>query len=121
MKIGIDIRTLSFRRGGISQYTYHLLKSLFRMDSTNKYFVFNYNKSPYELSRSQGNVREIVLRFPQRNGGKRLWEAALVPYAAWKYDLDAWFSPDFHVPRFITIPKSLVLLPVKAAMFPLSF
>jgi hypothetical protein len=44
MNIGIDIRTLSFRRGGISQYTYNLLKNMLRIDSANTYYLFNYNK-----------------------------------------------------------------------------
>lgn len=105
MNIGIDIRTLSFRRGGISQYTYNLLKNMLRIDLANTYFLFNYNKSPYEWDNFRGNVKEIILRLPQRYGGRTYWEMVFPPFAAWKYDLDLWFSPDFSVPRFLKIPR----------------
>lgn len=104
MNIGVDIRTLSFRRGGISQYTYYLLKNLIRLDNKNQYYLFNFTKSSYEWDTFRGNVREIVLRFPQRIGLKCFWENLLVPFAAWKYDINIWFSPDFFVPKSLRIP-----------------
>lgn len=101
MNIGIDIRTLSFRRGGISQYTYSLLKTMLRIDSANTYLLFNYNKSPYEWDTFKGNAQEIILRFPQRGHCKTFWENVLAPIAARKYGIDLWFSPDFYVPRYL--------------------
>jgi glycosyltransferase involved in cell wall biosynthesis len=101
MNIGVDIRTLSFRRGGISHYTYDLLKNMLRIDSANTYFLFNYNKSPYEWDNFRQNVKEIILRFPQRRWLKAMWENLLVPMAIRKYGIDAWFSPDFTIPRLL--------------------
>ena len=101
MRIGIDIRTLSFRRGGISQYTYNLLKNMLRIDSANTYYLFNYNKSPYEWDNFSGNVKEIILRLPQRYGLGMIWENILVPMALGKYGMDVWFSPDFTIPRLL--------------------
>ena len=101
MNIGIDIRTLSFRRGGISQYTYNLLKNMLRIDSANTYYLFNYDKSPYEWDNFRRNVKEIILRFPQRHGFKAIWENILAPIAARKYDIDIWFSPDFYIPKLL--------------------
>jgi len=101
MNIGVDIRTLSFRRGGISHYTYDLLKNMLRIDSANTYFLFNYNKSPYEWDNFRQNVKEIILRFPQRRWLKAMWENLLVPMAVRKYGIDAWFSPDFTIPRLL--------------------
>jgi hypothetical protein len=101
MRIGIDIRTLSFRRGGISQYTYSLLKTMLRIDSANTYLLFNYNKSPYEWDTFRGNPQEIILRFPQRGHCRTFWENVLAPLAARKYDIDLWFSPDFYLPRYL--------------------
>jgi glycosyltransferase involved in cell wall biosynthesis len=103
MNIGIDTRTLSFRRGGISQYTYHLLKNMLRIDSANTYFLFNYNKGPHEWDNFRQNVKEIILRFPQRRGLKAVWENLLVPAAVKKCGIDVWFSPDFYVPRFLSM------------------
>lgn len=109
MNIGIDIRTLSFRRGGISQYTSDLLKTLTRLDRANRYYLFNFAKSPHTWDSFEGNTREIILRLPQRSIGKGMWEIVLLPYAAWKYDLHVWFSPDFSVPRFLNIPKVVAI------------
>ena len=105
MNIGVDIRTLSFRKGGISHFTYGLLKTLTRLDKVNRYLLFNFTKSPYEWDTFRGNVQEIVLRLPQRRGLKKVWETILLPFAASIYNLDAWFSPDFLVPRFLQIPS----------------
>ena len=101
MNIGIDIRTLSFRRGGISQYTYHLVKNMLRIDSVNKYYLFNYNKSPYEWDNFRENAKEIILRFPQRHAFKTIWENVLAPMASRKYDIELWFSPDFYIPKWL--------------------
>jgi glycosyltransferase involved in cell wall biosynthesis len=101
MKIGIDIRTLSFRRGGISQYTYHLLKNLLAVDAKNTYYLFNYNRSPYDWDHFRGNAREIILRCPQRSGFKTFWENVLVPLAVRKKGIQLWFSPDFAIPRLL--------------------
>ena len=41
MKIGIDIRTLLDNQySGVSQYTFFLLKEIFRLDKKNEYFLF---------------------------------------------------------------------------------
>jgi glycosyltransferase involved in cell wall biosynthesis len=109
MNVGIDIRTLSFRRGGISQYTYSLLKTMLRIDSANTYLLFNYNKSPYEWDTFRGNAQEIILRFPQRGHRRTFWENVLAPMAARKYGIDLWFSPDFYVPRYLRT-KSVITI-----------
>jgi glycosyltransferase involved in cell wall biosynthesis len=109
MKIGIDIRTLSFRRGGISQYTYHLLKNLLAIDGKNSYYLFNYNRSPYDWDHFRGNAREIILRCPQRSGFKTFWENVLVPLAVRKKGIQLWFSPDFTIPRLLRT-KSVITI-----------
>ena len=109
MNIGFDIRTLSFRKGGISHYAYGLLKSLTRIDQRNRYLLFGYTRSGFEWDTFRGNVREIVLRLPQRHGGRALWERVLVPFAARRWNLDIWFSPDFFVPKFVRIPRVVAI------------
>lgn len=109
MNIGFDIRTLSFRKGGISHYACGLLKSLTRVDQRNRYFLFGYTKSGFEWDTFRGNVQEIVLRLPQRHGGRIFWEMVLVPFAARKWNLDIWFSPDFFVPKAIRVPRVVAI------------
>jgi glycosyltransferase involved in cell wall biosynthesis len=105
VNIGVDIRTLSSRRGGISQYTYNLLKNVLRIDNKNKYFLFNYNKSPYEWDNLKGNVEEIILRLPQRCNLSAVWENVFVPITVKRMKIDLWFSPDFSIPKFLRIPS----------------
>ena len=109
MKIGVDIRTLSFRKGGISQYTYNLLKNIVRIDLNNTYYLFNYNKSPYEWDNFINNVNEIVLHMPQRFFLKSVWENYLVPFVTNKLGIDLWFSPDFSIPKFLKIPRVVTI------------
>lgn len=107
MNIAVDIRTLSFRKGGISQYAYCLLKSVLRMDKFNTYFLFGYIRSSYEWDTFSGNVKEVVLRFPHRPLMKPIWEDILLPVAARKNKIDLWFSPDFIIPRRLRV-KSVI-------------
>ena len=109
MKIGVDIRTLSFRRGGISRYTYNLLKNIIKIDSRNSYYLFNYHKSPYEWINLGKNVKEIVLRLPQRYGLKTFWENVYLPTVLKKIKIDLWFGPDFTIPKLINIPSLITV------------
>lgn len=109
MKIGVDIRTLSFRRGGISQYTYNLIKNIVEIDSKNSYFLFNFNRSPYEWDNLRHNVEEIVLRLPQRFRMKAAWENILLPAAVKIMKIDVWFGPDFTIPKLLNLPSLITV------------
>ena len=74
---------------------------MLRIDSANTYYLFNYDKSPYEWDNFRRNVKEIILRFPQRHVLKTIWENVLAPIATRKYDIDIWFSPDFYIPKLL--------------------
>jgi glycosyltransferase involved in cell wall biosynthesis len=57
MNIAIDIRCLLENNySGVPQYTYHLLKNLFKIDSKNQYYLF-YNK--YNSKDIFSNIKEI--------------------------------------------------------------
>ena len=109
MKIGVDIRTLSYRKGGISQYTYNLVKNIIRLDEKNEYFLFNYNKSQYEWDNFSENVNEVILRLPQRHNLVKVWENLLVPITTKKRGIDLWFSPDFTIPRCLNVPSVITI------------
>lgn len=80
-----------------------------RIDSKNTYYLFNYNKSPYEWDNFTDNVKEIVLRLPQRFRLKNLWENILAPLMIRKLGIDLWFSPDFSIPKFLRIPSIVTI------------
>ena len=82
---------------------------MLRIDRENRYFLFNYNKSQYVWDNFKGNVKEIILRLPQRYRLSVLWENLLVPIAVRKLEIDIWFSPDFLVPRSLRIPSVITV------------
>ncbi len=70
MKIGIDIRTLLDREySGVAEYTYNLLKELFRLDKNNSYTLF-YNSARAIDGRipvfEAENVKVVHTRYPNK-------------------------------------------------------
>ncbi|NUM25302.1 MAG: glycosyltransferase family 4 protein [Candidatus Buchananbacteria bacterium] len=50
MKIGVDVRCLMEKQySGISEYTYNLLKALFKIDQENQYFLFYNSSKPVKM------------------------------------------------------------------------
>lgn len=75
MNIGIDIRALATPKTGVGEYTTELLRAVFALDQTNKYFLFyngfrknKTNKLLQELSKifNQPNVHFITTRWPNK-------------------------------------------------------
>lgn len=68
MKIGIDIRSLiQPHYSGISEYTYNLLKALFRIDKINEYFLFSNSYKDLDLPLwNFENVSYCNCRYPNK-------------------------------------------------------
>lgn len=68
MRIGIDIRSLQGPyRTGIGTYTAELLNALFKIDSTNEYFLFgNSVGQPIKITWSQPNVHLVYTHYPNK-------------------------------------------------------
>lgn len=93
MHIGIDARLPYYRTGGISTYVLRLIEALERLDTHNRYTVFQSRKAHQRLA-------------PARFGSVRLWTPAhhrlerialsveLIPHR-----LDVFHSPDFIPPK----------------------
>jgi glycosyltransferase involved in cell wall biosynthesis len=105
MRIGIDVRTFSYRRGGITQYTYQLIRHLLAVDAAHTYHLFNFNRGPCRWESFGKRVEQVVIRLPQRWGLKRIWERVLLPWAVRRKKIDLYFGPDFYVPPGLQIPS----------------
>lgn len=70
MNIGIDIRPLMTKnRTGVGEYTFELLNALFKIDQTNKYWLFynSYHDIEANIPRwTQANVRYLHTRWPNK-------------------------------------------------------
>jgi len=81
MKIAIDIRsTLKKTRTGVGQYTYNLLKNLFKIDSENEYFLYSkiklFSKDKKLPDIRAKNIRYKIDRF-NRGLNKTLGKASV--------------------------------------------
>ena len=103
MNVGIDIRSLAQKPyTGIGNYTYHLLNSLFKIDSKNQYFLFNNSaKTTVGPDFNYNNVKLINTHYPNKifNGLiklKLIKLDRLVARAAKIENLDFWWSPNLN-------------------------
>jgi glycosyltransferase involved in cell wall biosynthesis len=63
-KIGIDFSPAEISPAGIGQYTINFVRTLFKIDSKNKYFL--YSTQPVTLIDIPANVTSRVIPFPKR-------------------------------------------------------
>ncbi len=98
MKIGIDIRTLmDTHYSGVSEYTYHLLKEVLRLDTKNSYKLF-YNSGRDVSARMpefrSGNVEVVCSRYPNKLFNNIMQRIIKLP------KIDRWLGVDlFFMPN----------------------
>jgi glycosyltransferase involved in cell wall biosynthesis len=98
MKIGIDIRTLmDVQYSGVSEYTYNLLKGLFRLDKENEYKLF-YN-SFRDLSGqvpefSEPSVETVYTRYPNKLFNNIMQRVIKAPKIDRRLAVDLFFMPN---------------------------
>ncbi|MCA9980759.1 MAG: glycosyltransferase family 4 protein [Anaerolineales bacterium] len=98
IKIGIDARLPFYQRGGISQYTLHLLPALAALDRENSYVVGHMGKDADSYVPDAPNFRRQDLLTPCHHRLER-W-ALGVELALAQGRLTLWHSPDFIPPAF---------------------
>lgn len=96
MKIGIDIRMLGNRHGGIGRYTFEVVKNILEIDKQNEYFLF-YNQDVREDAELLGKIRPIKL-IAANVRHYSVAEQIRLPKILSKYNLDLVHFPNFNVP-----------------------
>jgi glycosyltransferase involved in cell wall biosynthesis len=92
-RIGIDARLTYYRRGGISQYVEHLIRSFATLDAENQYLILHSRKDQRNLAGAP-NQHRILCWTPAHNRFERLALAVeVLPLR-----LDLLHSPDFIPP-----------------------
>lgn len=91
--------------GGISVYTVNLLDSLLELDDRNSYTLLYRHEADRGRYRDFRNVEEVVLAAPS----KLLWDQAIVPWYAWRNNLDLLFHPKLTVPLVTSCETVLVM------------
>ena len=98
MHIGIDARLTYYRTGGISTYILRLIEALARVDTTNRYTIFQSRKM------SEADAEEAI---PERFERASLWtpshhriERTALGAELLPHNLDVFHATDFIPPRF---------------------
>jgi glycosyltransferase involved in cell wall biosynthesis len=103
-KIGIDIRMLGTRHGGIGRYVSELVLHLLQLDKENQYFLFYNYKAVQEADlavlQSHKNVRLVKTGINHYS----LAEQLSLPKLLYKLDLDLVHFPNFNAPIFYQKP-----------------
>lgn len=97
MKIGIDARLPYYQKGGISQYTLHLLPALASIDSSNSYTVYHMGKDEDDYTPKQANFKRKNTITPCHHRWERWSLSAEIMLSG---RLDVLHSPDFIPPLF---------------------
>jgi glycosyltransferase involved in cell wall biosynthesis len=110
MKIGIDIRPLSFfdNKAGIYQYTYNLVSNLLSIDSHNDYTLL----SIYYHGRGFRGNRKIESKFVRRFPGRLtnlILQKCSLPIELMMGKLDIFHGPCFFIPNHFRC-KSIVTI-----------
>ncbi len=99
MRIGIDIRSLIFRKTGINQYTKNIVKSLAKIDKDNDYILFCNVKSRYDWLKFN-NIKEEVIWLPHfEKFTEKFWTEVLLPNRLASKKIDLFHSPRFTLPQ----------------------
>ncbi|MEA3459586.1 MAG: glycosyltransferase family 1 protein [Chloroflexota bacterium] len=104
MRIGIDARTVYYRKAGIGQYILRLIEGLAEVDSQNEYLVLQSRKDNDVLAQ-KSNFKQASLWTPSHH---RLEQLAL-PLEINPLGLDVLHSPDF-IPPFRRNCKSVITI-----------
>lgn len=95
MRIGIDARLTRYVRGGISNYTLHLLRALAVLDTSTEYVVL-YSRKERHPPRPGPNFQPVACWTPPHHRLER-WTLGL---ESARLHLDLLHSPDFIPPAF---------------------
>lgn len=97
MRIGIDLSSISAYRTGTANYTYHLVRHLLEIDSTNEYFLFYRPRSrsaiPF-LNEPRSNVHPVCLDAPLT----ALYHQMRLPVALRRHRIDVYHSTGYFLP-----------------------
>lgn len=97
MHIGIDARLPYYQKGGISQYTLHLLPALAAADHTNRYTVYHMGKDGDDYVPNGANFARKNLQTPCHHRVER-WSLGAEIMLSGRPDI--LHSPDFIPPKF---------------------
>jgi glycosyltransferase involved in cell wall biosynthesis len=99
MNIGVDIKALHAGKAGIASYMRNTLDELQRIDTANKYFLFEKLASSYKVE----NPLWTKVLLPSRLPGT-LWLMFTAPLHFKRYGIDVFWGPEQIIPCIL--PKS---------------
>jgi len=104
MRIGVDMRMLGSRHGGIGRYVFELAAHILEIDTTNTYFLFynTKNSEPEDIQFFKKFTNVVFVATTIRHYS--LAEQTSFLYLLNRCDLDLVHFPNFNVPAYYTKP-----------------
>ncbi len=100
MNIGVDIKALHACRAGIATYIRSTLDELQRLDTANRYFLFEKNPSSYRVVNPLWRKVVIPSHFPGT-----VWLMGAVPLRFKRYSIDVFWGPEQILPCLLPFGK----------------
>ena len=115
MNIGIDISCLSAPKTGVGLYTYHLIQSLFKLDTVNRYYLFS--SQPIDLSEVNLDTAQLIFSKYTKSTSP-IWEQVILPKLLTQNKIDVFHSPNYIAPIFCGIPTVITVHDLSVFLFP---
>jgi glycosyltransferase involved in cell wall biosynthesis len=120
MKIGVMLRTMERKRGGVATYTQNLMDHLLLLDSRNDYILFYYDRKALGRYTGYDHVQEKLVRpslsplrvktFSLPDAASRfIWDQVKIPIEAKRAGVDLLFNPADSIPLFTGCKTVMVL------------
>lgn len=113
MRIGIDVRVVYHRQGGISWYAVRLLQALATIDKENEYVLLQHHRHQEPIV-SAPNFRRVTLYTPVHHR----WEQHPLSLETRRLGLDLLHSPDFIPPLRNTVPAVITVHDLGFLLYP---
>jgi len=110
--IGVDARVLAERHTGVAVYTRLLLRFLLRCREDFRLTLFTHRPIEPPVLAELGateRISNVVLPCSSAMLARPAWDHILLPIRASRMGLDLFFSPLTVVPRFLKIPRIVIL------------
>ncbi len=113
MRIGIDVRVVYHRQGGISWYAMRLLQALATIDHENEYVLLQHRRQTEPIVDAP-NFRRVTLYAPVHHP----WEQYPLSLETRRLGLDLIHSPDFIPPLRSTVPAVITVHDLGFLLYP---
>ncbi len=122
LNIGINIRFIQTTISGIGKYVLELVKGLAKVDTTNKYTLYEYGHTQVVKPAENKNITYVVPSFYSSSRTMRIfWEQFFFPWYLKKNRIDIFHGPSFMLPVINSCKSIITVHDLTFIRYPESF